>query len=218
MDRRRSKLRSSKQKGNGGRKRAHSQSESNLPDRSTRGLKRRRTGTSPADLCGMQGELDWISLLGSQRMSNAHNKPIFGSPDLPHVTEPSLSSPLVFPVTTAAIPAELPATPSVMESHGSLLEEVVLKQDSPSPQVLLPWAEKNSQSPGNTTTHLHPWAESKESTMHGLRKLCRRTKSLGGGTLTTHPIWSPDHNWSTSTGPFSVTTLQVRTPVLSGTN
>ena len=184
-----------------------------MQDRSSRGLKRGGTGTSPADLCGMQGELDWISLLGSQRMNNTHNKPIFSSPDLPHMTEPALSSPLVFPVTTAAIPADLPATPSVMESHGSLLEDVVLKQDSPSPQVLLPWAEKNSQSPS-----LHPWAESKESTMHGLKKLYRRTKSLGGGHPITHPIWSPDHNCSSSTSTFSVGALQVRTPLISGTN
>lgn len=216
-----SKLRSSKLKGNSGRKRAHSQSESHLQDRSMRGLKRRRTeGIIPADLCGMPGDLDWISLLGSQRMSNTYYKPIFGSPDLPHVTEPALSSPLVFPVTTAATPAEMPATPSAMESHGSLLEEVVLKQDSPSPQVLLPWAEKNSQSP-SSSAHLHPWAESKESTMHGLKNLCRRTKSLGGGPPTTHmhPIWSPDQSWSSSsTSGFSVAALTLRTPLLRGTN
>lgn len=223
MDNRRSKLRSSKLKGNCGRKRTHSQSESNLQGRSMRGIKRRRTeGTSPADLSGMPGDLDWMSLLGSQRMSNtAHYRPVFGSPDLPHVTEPALSSPLVFPVTATAIPTEkLPATPLVVDSHSSLLEEVVLKQDSPSPQVVLPWAEKNSQSP-SSSAHLHPWAESKESTMHGLKNLCRRTKSLGGVPPTTymHPIWSPDQSWSSSSSSgFSVAALQLRTPLLSGTN
>lgn len=200
---------SSKLKGGGsGRKRFHSQSESRLQDRSLRGFKHQRTeGTSTTDLCGVPGDLDWMVLLGTQK------KPVFGSPDMPHVTEPALNSPLVFPVTTAAVPAEIPATPSTMESHGSLLEEVVLKQDSPSPQVLLPWAEKNSQSP-SSSSHLHPWAESKESTMHGLKNLCRRTKSVGAGPATAHahPIWSPDQSWSSSsTSGFSITALTLRT-------
>ncbi len=203
-----SKLRTSKLKGTSGRKRSHSQSDSHNQQRTLRGLKHQKTEGTSTDVCGMAGDLDWMALLGNQR------RPVFGSPDMPHVTEASFNSPLVFPVTTAAIPSELPATPSTVESHGSLLEEVVLKQDSPSPQVLLPWAEKNSQSP-NSSSHLHPWAESKESTMHGLKNLCRRTKSLGGGPTTNHthpPIWSPEQSWSsTSTNGFSVTALTLKT-------
>ena len=204
-----SNLRTSKLKASYGRKRSHSQSGRNsAQNRRVKGLQRRSTEgeikTSPSDVCGMPGDLDWISLLGSQRTSSTLYK---GSPDLPQVGEPVLCSPLVLPTTIAAVPVELPATPPVMENHGALLEEVVLKQDSPSPQVLLPWAEGNSQSP-NISAQSHPWAESKESTMHEVRNLFKVNKSLGNG----NSLWSPDHNWSSSAS------ILCRTPLLRGTS
>lgn len=215
-----SKLHSSKLKATYGRKRSHSHSEGS---RQAKGMKRKRresehTKTSPSDLSTMAGDLDWISLLGSQRLQNHQQRAGFSSPDIPQVgvAEPVLCSPLVLPTTIAAIPVELPATPRVSESHGALLEEVVLKQDSPSPQVVLPWAEGNSQSP-SCSSHMHPWAESKESTMHELRNLFRTNKAVGSasGGL---PVWSPDQSWSSSASVYSSSLTTVRTPLLKGTS
>ena len=194
-----SKLRSSKLKASYGRKRAYSQGELETvhsKGNNKRPRRKRRESehkTSPSDMCGIPGDLDWISLLGSQR--NGHpqrDKPTFTSPDMVQVGEPILCSPLTLPTTiSAAVPMELPATPQVTLSHGALLEEVVLKQDSPSPQVLLPWAEGSSQSP-SCSAQLHPWAESKESTMHEVHNLIKMAKP------TASSIWSPDHSWSSS--------------------
>lgn len=168
--------------------------------------------TSPSELCGVAGDLDWISLLGTQK-----HKPSISPPELAQVGETVLCSPLTLPTTiTAALPVELPATPQVSESHGALLEEVVLKQDSPSPQVVLPWAEGNSQSP-NCCAHTHPWAESKESTMHEVCNLFKMSKALGNGSS----LWSPDHSWSSSsnsTYSSSATTMTYRTPLLKNSS
>lgn len=192
-----------------------------------RGVRRKRREsehkTSPSDLCGMPGDLNWISLLGSQRMHSHQHKPTnLSSPDLAQVGEAVLCSPLVLPATiTAAVPVELPATPQVTESHGALLEEVVLKQDSPSPQVVLPWAEGNSQSP-SCLAQTHPWAESKESTMHEVRNLFKMSKSLGISHAGGSCVWSPDHSWSSSsTTAYSSsggTAMTCRTPLLKGTS
>lgn len=199
--------------GSYGRKRAHSHSEG-THDRRDKRIRRRKTEseakTGPTEFCE---DLDWSSLLGGQRMGSQCLKlSHIGSPDLSQVGEPVLCSPLVLPTTMAAVPVELPATPSVTESHGTLLEEVVLKQDSPSPQVLLPWAESNSQSPNTSASQIHPWAESKESTMHEIRNLIRRSKSLGNGHA--GPM-SPDHSWSSSSTNVGI---MCRTPLLQGTS
>ncbi len=202
-------LRTSKLKASYGRKRAHSQSGGHH----NKGLrrKRRESEAASADLCGVSGDLDWGSLLGSQRNSHHHlYRPSFSSPDLLHPGEPVLCSPLVLP-TSVAVPMEIPATPLITESHEALLEEVVLKQDSPS-QVLLPWAEGNSQSP-NSSAHTHPWAESKERTMHEIRNLFMLGKPLTNS--------SPDHSWSsssTNTYSSSAASLLRRTPLLKGTS
>lgn len=192
-----------------GRKRANSESGTKQ-ERALKGGRRKRRmsehKTSPSEPC-VAGDLDWISLLGSQRTSCHQHKPSFSSPDMPHALpgDPVLCSPLVLPVTTAAVPVELPATPQVMQTHGALLEEVVLKQDSPSPQVLLPWAEGNSQSP-SCSAQTHPWAESRESTMHEVHNLIKM-----------NPLWSPDHSWS-SASTFSSASTVCRTPLLKGTS
>ena len=171
--------------------------------------------TSPSDVCGIPGDLDWISLLGSQRSHHPHpDKPTFTSPDGTQAGEPILCSPLTLPTTIAAtLPVELPATPQTTLSHGTLLEEVVLKQDSPSPQVVLPWAEGSSQSP-SCSAQTHPWAESKESTMHEVRNLIKMAKPASSG------IWSPDHSWSSSsTNSYSSTDCTAaRTPLLKSTS
>lgn len=214
MSSRYSNLRSSKLKASFGRKRAHSHSESR---EIVKGSKRKRREsehkTSPSELCTVTGDLDWISLLGSQRVHSQQHKPSFSPPELAQVGEGVLCSPLTLPTSIAAtVPVEIPATPQVTQSHGALLEEVVLKQDSPSPQVVLPWAEGNSQSP-SCSAHTHPWAESKESTMHEVRNLFKMSKStLGNGST----VWSPDQSWSSSSTSSYPTTL--RTPLLRGTS
>lgn len=210
-----STLRSSKLKASLGRKRAHSHSESRERAKTIK-RKRRESEqkTSPSELCSVSGDLDWISLLGSQRSHSQPPgpKPSFSPPELAQVGEGVLCSPLTLPTTIAAtIPVDLPATPQVTESHGSLLEEVVLKQDSPSPQVVLPWAEGNSQSP-SCSAQTHPWAESRENTMHEVRNLFKMSKALGN-------TWSPDHSWSSSStnSTFTATTgMTYRTPLLRG--
>lgn len=201
-----------------GRKRAHSHSEGMRMQ--TKGMRRKRREsehkTSPSDLCGVAGDLDWISLLG---MNGQNHKPSFTSPDMPHplAAEPVLCSPLTLPTTiTATIPVELPATPQVSQSHGALLEEVVLKQDSQSPQVMLPWAEGNSQSP-NCVAQTHPWAESKESTMHEVHNLIKLKKCLTTGQE--RSVWSPDHSWSSSSlSTYSSSVTYRTTPLLKGTS
>lgn len=201
-----------------GRKRAHSDSEG-IPGKAAKGRTRRKRResehkTSPSDLCSVAGDLDWISLLG---MNSQHHKPSFTSP--PGLAgEPVLCSPLTLPTTIGAtVPVELPVTPQVTHSHGALLEEVVLKQDSQSPQVLLPWAEGNSQSPC-CSAQTHPWAESKESTMHEVQHLIRLNKCLATGQG--QSTWSPDHSWSSSSASAysSAVNMVYRPPLLKGTH
>ena len=158
----------------------------------------------------MTGDLDWISLLGRHHQ---HHKPSFSPPELSQA-EGVLCSPLTLPTTIATtVPVEMPSTPKVFESHGALLEEVVLKQDSPSPQVVLPWAEGNSQSP-SCSAQTHPWAESKECTMHEVRNMFRLSRATGNGAS----VWSPDQSWSSSaSSAYSATAgMSCRTPLLRG--
>lgn len=210
------KLRSSKLKASYGRKRAHSQGElASLHSKDSKRIQRKRREsehkTSPSDVCGIPGDLDWISLLGSQRNSHQRDKATFTPPDL--VVAGELCSPLTLPTAiTAAVPVELPATPHATLSHGALLEEVVLKQDSPSPQVVLPWAEGGSQSP-HCSAQTHPWAESRESTMHEVHNLFKMAKPA------TSSVWSPEHSWSSSTSSAcSSSTYLTRTPLLRGSS
>lgn len=153
------------------------------------------------DPCGLPGDLDWISLLSSQRVScgscpsqacrPVYGSPILGPPDLGHVGDPMICSPLVVPATIAS--GLSPCTPVVTDT-GKVkeLEDDVFNHDSPLPSPhLLPWADSRPQSP-----HLHPWAESKETTLKNLGRQSRQAT-----TLTSHNhngFWSPEASYSSS--------------------
>ena len=164
---------------------------------------------APADPCGLPGDLDWVSLLSSQKVNcvscpshscrPSFGSPVLGPPDLGHIGDPVMCSPLVVPQllsssegdVSVAAAAGISAIPGASESKGALLEEVVLKQDSPSP-LLLPWAEKHSQSP-NT----HPWAESQETTLYQMRHWLKGPKKPSGSSKGAC-LYSPDSSWSSS--------------------
>ena len=204
-----SKLEATKFKSSRGRKRAHSQSCCHTVKEKSeyrKRIKSQSASNQPADPCGLPGDLDWVSLLSSQRVTNcglcpsqncrpAFGSPIFGTPDLGHVGEPVVCSPLVVPTSSAIEPiTDIPSTPLLGDYKGALLEEVVLKQDSPSPQIL-PWAESRSQSPVVSFSQPHPWSESKETTQHELKNLCPSKVSFTSSKST---MWSPDSSWSSS--------------------
>ena len=204
-----SKLQATKLKSNRGRKRAHSQSCCHTVkggDFRKRVKSQGGVNQQPADPCGLPGDLNWVSLLSSQKVTNcglcpsqncrpAFGSPILGTPDLGHIGEPVMCSPLVIPTTLAMEPVvDIPSTPLLGDYKGALLEEVVLKQDSPSPQ-LLPWAESRSQSPVISFSQPHPWSESKETTQHEMKNLCPPTVSYLSSKST---MWSPDSSWSSS--------------------
>lgn len=167
--------------------------------------------SSSTDLCGLPGDLDWISLLGSQKVScglcpTQSCKPFFGSPvvgqsDISHMVEPVLCSPLIIPSSLASEHADVPESTLAEENKRTLLEEAVLKQDSPSP-LLLPWAEGQSQSPH--LGHPHPWAESKEMTLH---------HQMRSHVSASHQLWSPETSWPNT---YS-NNYNKKTPLLSET-
>ena len=194
------------------RKRAHSQSCYGSQRRTTASRKRIKSESQgPADPCGLPGDLDWVSLLSSTKVNcgscpsqscrPAFGSPVLGPPDLGHIGEPVVCSPLV----PTSEQAELPQTPLLYENRGALLEEVVLKQDSPSP-LLLPWAESRPQSPCVS----HPWAESRETTLHEMRNMYKSS------TNHKNQFWSPESSWS-SGSTYSTVGLRhsKRTPLLS---
>lgn len=164
---------------------------------------------SSTDLCGLPGDLDWISLLGSQKVScglcpTQSCKPFFGSPvtgqpDTGHVVEPVMCSPLVLPPSLSSEQADIPESSPADDHKRALLEEAVLKQDSPSP-LLLPWAEGHSQSPNLGLPH--PWAESKEVTLHQMRS----------HVSASHQLWSPEPSWTYMNNNYCK-----KTPLLSET-
>lgn len=180
--------------------------------------KRIRSATHlPADPCGLPGDLDWVTLLSSQKVNcsscpSQSCRPVFGSPvlgppDLAHIGEPITCSPLVVPTSiTSEQAAAVPETLTVGENKATLLEEVILQQDCPSPQ-LLPWAESRSQSPNVSLTQPHPWAESKEATLRSIIKNGRCT------TARNNIHWSPESSLS-STSTSSVI-YDKRIPLLS---
>ena len=173
--------------------------------------------TGPADPCGLPGDLDWVSLLSSQRLGcgscpsqscrPSFGSPVLGTPDLGHIGEPVVCSPLV--TSLASELAEIPASPAPSVCNGALLEEAVLKQDSP-PMGLLPWDNSQSQSP--TDSHLHPWAESKEKTLHELHNMYNTTEPVSTYFNTT--AWSPQNSWSSSST-YSTAGINKQAPLLS---
>ena len=162
--------------------------------------KRARSDNQPADPCGLPGDLDWVSLLSSQRVScgscpsqacrPVYGSPILGPPDLGQVGDPMVCSPLILPATMASTSDLSPQTPIIRDpERGKDLEEDILKPNSPSPH-LLPWAESRPQSPC-----LHPWAESKETTLRTLYRHKRTPMSLANHS---HSAWSPETSFSSS--------------------
>ncbi len=197
-----------------GRKRSLSTSHNN---RAPKIRKRRIKSESahPADPCGLPGDLDWVSLLSSQRVGCAScpsqscrpsfGSPVLGTPDLGHIGEPVVCSPLV-----TSLASDVLAYPSVYEGNGALLEEAVLRQDSP-PLGILPWDSSQSQSP--TEKHSHPWAESKEKTLYEMRNLSKKKEPVS--TLVKTSLWSPESSWSSSST-YSTASMSKPAPLLNG--
>lgn len=203
-----------------GRKRALSTTTCSRTNKMRKRIK--SENTSPADPCGLPGDLDWVSLLSSQRLGcgscpsqscrPSFGSPVLGSPDLGHIGDPVICSPLIVPVTSAAIePVDIPASPLVGVSRGALLEEAILKQDSP-PLQLLSWDESRPQSPYTRDTQVHPWAESREKTLHEMRNLSKKSKPVSTFGKTT--MWSPESSWSSSST-YSTAGFKKQTPLLS---
>ena len=199
------------------RKRSHSQSYCRGIKK--RGDTRRRIRSAahlPADPCGLPGDLDWVTLLSSQKVNcsscpSQSCRPVFGSPvlgppDLAHIGEPITCSPLVVPTSLTSEQAAVPETLTVGENKATLLEEMILQQDCPSPQ-LLPWAESRSQSPNVSLAQPHPWAESKEAT---LRSMIKSGRCM---TARNNTYWSPESSWSSAS--TSSAAYDKRTPLLS---
>lgn len=171
-------------------------------DRRQSGTTRKRTKSEnvPGDPCGLPGDLDWISLLSSQRVScgscpSQACRPVYGSPilgpaDLGQVGEPMMYSPLVVPATIAN--GLSPSTPVAVDTgKAKELEEDVFNHDSPLPSPhLLTWSDSRPQSP-----HLHPWAESKETTLKNLGCQSRQVSSL---TSHNGSVWSPEPSYSST--------------------
>ena len=189
--------------GGGGRKlkRAYSYGGSN--GRQSRGGARKRMKSEaqlPVDPCGLPGDLDWISLLSSQRVScGSYGSPILGPPDLGQVGDPMICSPLIVPASIASSPSTTHAPSSTEHTKSRELEEDVFHNHSsplppPSPG-LLPWSDSRPQSP----SPLHPWAESKETTLKSLGHQQSITLPHSHAHSHTHNnIWSPETSYSSS--------------------
>lgn len=180
------------------RKRAQSQNGSSKKEMATsRKRSKSISVTIPADPCHLPGDLDWVSLLSSQKVvtcsscTDGHNcrptfgSPVLGPPDLGHIGDPIICSPAVIPSTLIS---RVPDTPPIVSQpvilHPpfiSIEETMISSHDSPSP--LLPrWAESRSQSPNMALEH--PWADTKDGL---LRSACNMD------SLT--QVWSSDVGW-----------------------
>lgn len=157
-----------------------------------------------ADLCHLPGDLNWISLLSSQKVNSCgmctdtHNcrplfgSPVLGTPDLGHIGEPLNCSPAMIPmVLTNRLPETPPYIRPTSNSAATSLEDLTV-QDSPSP--LLPsWADSRSESPAILLEH--PWAESRDSINQKLLSLGTKTRN----TLLNNQ-WSPEYAaWNSTT-------------------
>ncbi len=114
------------------------------------------TTTSPPDPYHLPCDLDWVSLLSSQKLSGCiscnetHCRPSFGSP----LPSDSIVDHIVSPANT--LYNRILDTPPQKS-----LEEIITTQESPAP-LLPPWAaETRPYSPNNFE---HPWAEVEGST------------------------------------------------------
>ena len=168
----------------------------------------------PVDPCGLPGDLDWISLLSSQRVScgscpsqacrPVYGSPVLGPPDLGQVGDPMVCSPLIIPATiTSRLCPHTPVVTNSSSLRGKELDEDIFTHDSPGPSPhVLPWADSRPQSPC-----LHPWAESKETTLKNLGQQYRLATTLASRNQ--NSIWSPEASYS-SCSTTSVTSLSCK--------
>ena len=148
------------------------------------------------DLCHLPNDLDWVSLLNSQRINcisctGIHScKPLFGSPVLCNsdCSTDTIYSPVAIP---SSMNGRVHLTSPTTLSNGGMihnsLEDIVTSQESPAP-LLPPWAESRSQSPNMYMLDHHPWAETKDRYSKG-----------------TYPIWPSDPNWTLPMSNYSIT-------------
>ena len=123
------------------------------------------TTSTTTDPCHLPCDMDWVSLLSSQRLggciscSDAHYRPTFGSPIMgtsSDLVDSVSCSPAVLPMTLHNRILDTP--PQRATVLCSSLEEIITTQESPAP-LLPPWAaETRSYSP-TPNTFDHPWAE-----------------------------------------------------------
>lgn len=163
------------------------------------------------DPCHLPGDLDWVTLLGSQKYgciacheAEHHCRPMFGSPVLGttdilmgHIGDPLSCSPAILPV---ALQNKIQDTPPQKTLLTTSLEEIITTQESPAP-LLPPWA---AESRPFSPTHFnleHPWAESNRCQEVGLHKVNRRE----------HHVWSSPHEvmWSSPSINDQANKLQV---------
>lgn len=176
-----------------GRKRNHGISNNNSNKKESRKRSKSVSTTSTADLCHLPGDLDWVSLLSSQKVgcvscAGAHScrpsfgSPVLGPPDLGHIGDPVICSPAVIPTTLSS---RIPDTPPTMTvSHPNIiLDEIMTSQESLAP-LLPPWAESCPHSPSLSLEH--PWAE------------CKETFGTNHTKGTTVEMWSPETAWNIS--------------------
>ena len=156
--------------GGGSRKLKRAYSYNGKESQQGRGRGRKRVKSeaqAPVDPCGLPGDLDWISLLSSQRVScGSYGSPVLGPADLGQVGDPMICSPLIVPtsITSSGPPSPQTTTEPTFEDNlkeERELEDVFSNHNSPlRSSHLLPWAETQPESPSK-----HPWAESREITM-----------------------------------------------------
>ena len=148
---------------------------------------------APVDPCGLPGDLDWISLLSSQRVScGSYGSPILGPPDLGQVGDPMICSPLIIPTsitTTSPCTSTVPGPALDSDLKDDKEDEDVFRNHNscrvPSPH-LLPWEDPRPVSPSR-----HPWAESRETTLNSLGRQ-RQTIALPSLNHTSNPICPPE--------------------------
>ena len=161
--------------------------------------KRARSDSSPptADPCHLPGDLDWISLLSSQRLScvscsDPHScrpsfgSPVLGPPDLGHIGDPVICSPATIPHGLTSRVFDTPPSQLAKSTTTSILLEDLVSTSDASP--LLPaWNRSRDHSP-NPISLEHPWAESRDA-------ISQHIQTLGKSKGPHH--WSPElTTWS----------------------
>lgn len=149
------------------------------------------------DPCHLPGDLDWVSLLSSQKFGcvacheEHHCRPTFGSPvlginEMGHISDPISCSPAVLPVV---LQNKIQDTPPQKPILTNSLDEIITTQESPAP-LLPPWAAESRPFSPTRFNLEHPWAESNRCQEAGLPKIGRREH-----------VWTSPHEvmWSSPT-------------------